>query len=127
MRGSGKVGAVVCIKQTPVAAEARFDEATKTLVREGVTLTISSLDRRALLEALRFRDEVGGTVTVGPGLRWLHPAAARSAITTTEHLPGSKCLFTCLCDCMRSGGATAGASACWSASGIAPARFRAHP
>ena len=67
---------VVCIKQTPVAAELRFDEATKTLVREGVNLTISSLDRRALLEALRLRDEVGGTVTVIT----MGPPQARSAL-----------------------------------------------
>ncbi|MDP6495162.1 MAG: electron transfer flavoprotein alpha/ beta subunit, partial [Dehalococcoidia bacterium] len=55
---------VVCIKQTPAPADVRFDETTKTLVREGVNLVISSLDRRALLEAIRLRDEVGGTVSV---------------------------------------------------------------
>ena len=55
---------VVCIKQTPSSADVRLDEATKTLVREGVNLVISSLDRRALLEALRLRDEIGGTVSV---------------------------------------------------------------
>lgn len=54
----------VCIKQTPAPSEARFDDETKTLVREGVTLTMSSIDRRALLEGLRLRDEVGGTLTV---------------------------------------------------------------
>ena len=55
---------VVCVKQTPAPAEARLDEATKTLVREGVPLVMSSIDRRALLEGLRLRDEVGGAVTV---------------------------------------------------------------
>ena len=55
---------VVCIKQVPAPADVRFDEATRTLVREGVNLVISSLDRRALLEALRLRDAVGGTVSV---------------------------------------------------------------
>jgi electron transfer flavoprotein alpha subunit len=58
------VNTVVCIKQTPSSADARLDEDTKTLVREGVNLVISSLDRRALLEALRLRDEVGGAVSV---------------------------------------------------------------
>ena len=58
------VNIVVCVKQTPAPAEARLDEATKTLVREGVPVVISSIDRRALLEGLRLRDEVGGTVTV---------------------------------------------------------------
>lgn len=67
---------VVCIKQTPVAAETRLDENTKRLVREGVTLTVSSLDRRATLEALRLRKEVGGTVTV----LTMGPPQARSAL-----------------------------------------------
>jgi electron transfer flavoprotein alpha subunit len=58
------VNTVVCIKQTPAPADVRFDEETKTLVREGVNLVISTLDRRALLEALRLRDEIGGTVSV---------------------------------------------------------------
>ncbi|MBI4198190.1 MAG: electron transfer flavoprotein alpha/ beta subunit [Chloroflexi bacterium] len=67
---------VVCVKQTPSAAETRFNEETKTLVREGVSLVISSLDRRALLEALRLRGEVGGTVTVVS----MGPPQARSAL-----------------------------------------------
>ena len=58
------VNTVVCIKQTPAPADVRFDEETKTLVREGVNLIISSLDRRALLEAIRLREEIGGTVSV---------------------------------------------------------------
>jgi len=66
----------VCIKQTPVAAEARLDPVTKTLVRQGVALTLSSLDRRALLEALRVRGETGGTVTVLS----MGPPQARSVI-----------------------------------------------
>ena len=70
---------VVCIKQTPAPAEARFDKSTRTLVREGVRLTISTLDRRALLEALRLRDEVGGTVTV----LTMGPPQARSALVET--------------------------------------------
>lgn len=66
----------VCIKQTPIVSEARFNPETKTLVREGVTLTISSLDRRAVLEALRLRHELGGTVTV----LTMGPPQARSAL-----------------------------------------------
>lgn len=54
----------VCIKQTPILSNAKFDEETKTLIRDGVTLTMSSIDRRALLEGIRLRDEVGGNVTV---------------------------------------------------------------
>ena len=67
---------VVCVKQVPAPNEHRFDETTRTLVREGVMLTLSSLDRRALLEALRLRGEVGGTVTV----LTMGPAQARSAL-----------------------------------------------
>jgi len=55
---------VVCIKQTPVVAEARLDPETKTIVREGVTLTLNTFDRRALVEALRLRGDLGGSVTV---------------------------------------------------------------
>jgi electron transfer flavoprotein alpha subunit len=63
------VNIVVCVKQVPAPAEVRFDGTTKTLVREGVPLVISSIDRRALLTALRLREEVGGDVivlTMGP-------------------------------------------------------------
>ena len=77
---------VVCIKQTPAPAEARFDETTRTLVREGVRLTISSLDRRALLEALRLREEVGGTVTV----LTMGPPQARSALAETLALEADR-------------------------------------
>jgi electron transfer flavoprotein alpha subunit len=79
---------VVCIKQTPSPAEARFDEETKTLVREGVRLTISSLDRRALLEAIRLRDEVGGTVTV----LTMGPPQARSALVEALALKADKAI-----------------------------------
>ncbi|MSQ15384.1 MAG: electron transfer flavoprotein alpha/ beta subunit [Dehalococcoidia bacterium] len=67
---------VVCIKQTPTAAEARLDDSTKRLVREGVSLTISSIDRRALIEGVRLRGEVGGTVTV----LTMGPPQARSSL-----------------------------------------------
>ena len=79
---------VVCIKQTPAPAEARFDEKTRTLVREGVRLTISSLDRRALTEALRLREEVGGTVTV----LTMGPPQARSALVETMALNADRAI-----------------------------------
>ncbi len=87
--GPGGMNIVVCVKQTPVAAEMRLDEATKTLVREGVRLSISSLDRRAVLEALRFRDEVGGTVTVVT----MGPPQARSALVETLALGADKAVL----------------------------------
>ena len=79
---------VVCIKQTPTAAEARFDEKTKRLVREGVTLTMSSIDRRALLESVRLRNEVGGTVTVIT----MGPSQARSTLIEALARGGDKAI-----------------------------------
>ena len=79
---------VVCIKQTPTPAEARFDEATKTLVREGVKVGISSLDRRALLEAMRLRDELGGSVTV----LTMGPPQARVALQETLIMGADKAI-----------------------------------
>lgn len=67
----------VCVKQTPIPAEAHMDPATKAMVRDGVALTISSIDRRALLEALRLRDVIGGSVTV----LTMGPPLASSALT----------------------------------------------
>ena len=51
---------VVCVKQTPIMPEAKFDEATKRLVRKRVTLSLSSIERRVLLEALRLCGQVAG-------------------------------------------------------------------
>ena len=94
---------VVCVKQTPVANEMRLDEETKTLVREGVRLSISSLDRRAVLEALRFCGEVGGTVTVltmGPPqaravlVEALALGADKAVLLTDRALAGSDTLAT---------------------------------
>ena len=79
---------VVCIKQTPTPAEARFDEATKTLVREGVKVGISSLDRRALQEGLRLRDELGGSVTV----LTMGPPQARVALQETLIMGADKAI-----------------------------------
>ena len=66
----------VSIKQVPVPAQTHFDEKTKTLVREGVDLAMSSLDRRALLEAIRLRSETGGAITV----LTMGPPQARSVL-----------------------------------------------
>ncbi len=60
---------VVCVKQVPAVWASKFDPETKTLVRDGVPLEISSFDLRALACALRLRAEHGGEVaviTMGP-------------------------------------------------------------
>ncbi|MEW6269436.1 MAG: FAD-binding protein [Thermodesulfobacteriota bacterium] len=60
---------VVCVKQVPEISELELDPATRRLRRDGVPLMLNPFDRRALLEATRLREEMGGTVvalTMGP-------------------------------------------------------------
>ena len=59
----------VCIKQVPDVAEVRFDDQTKTIIREGVPNIVSPFDRRGLAEAIRIKELYGGevvVVTMGP-------------------------------------------------------------
>ncbi len=61
------VNTVVCIKPVPDARywdRLRLDPKTKLLTRAGIPITISSLDKSALEEALRIREAVGGKLTV---------------------------------------------------------------
>lgn len=55
---------IVCVKQVPDTNEVRIDPKTGTLIREGVPSIINPEDRTALEEALRWKDELGGKVTV---------------------------------------------------------------
>lgn len=60
---------VVPIKQVPETDEARYDPATRTLVREGITAVINPFDKRSLTEAIRLRSLYGGqitAITMGP-------------------------------------------------------------
>src|SRR5437764_3789098 len=60
---------VVPIKQVPESEELRYDPATRTLVREGVTSVINAFDKRSLTEAVRLRSLHGGeitAITMGP-------------------------------------------------------------
>ncbi|MBC7288072.1 MAG: electron transfer flavoprotein subunit beta/FixA family protein [Armatimonadetes bacterium] len=60
---------VVCIKQVPATDEVRIDPQTKTLIREGVPMTINPLDDYALETALRIKDAVGAeiiAISMGP-------------------------------------------------------------
>lgn len=54
---------VVAVKQVPDTAEVRIDEERGTLIREGVPSILNPFDEYALEEALKWRDELGGTVT----------------------------------------------------------------
>ena len=60
---------LIFVKQVPNSAEIRFDYERKTLIREGVKSEMNAYDRRAITEAIRYRDENGGEViaaTMGP-------------------------------------------------------------
>ncbi|MBN2588171.1 MAG: electron transfer flavoprotein subunit beta/FixA family protein [Candidatus Fermentibacteraceae bacterium] len=55
---------VVAVKQVPDTSEVRIDEERGTLIREGVPSILNPFDEYALEEAMRWRDELGGSVTV---------------------------------------------------------------
>jgi len=58
---------LVCIKPVPDPdkyGDLRIDPETKRLVREGVPAVINPADKNALEEALRLREQFGGSVTV---------------------------------------------------------------
>ena len=61
---------IVClVKQIPRPDEIEFDQETKSLKREGVPLILNPFDARAVAEAVRLREAVGGEVvamTMGP-------------------------------------------------------------
>ena len=59
----------VCVKQVPVIARIRFDYETKTIVREGVPLEVTSYALLAVDRAVGLAAETGGEVavfTMGP-------------------------------------------------------------
>ena len=70
---------LVFIKQVPETADIRFDPETKTIVREGVRCGINAYDRRAISEAIRYRNEHGGQVIVAT----MGPPQARIALAET--------------------------------------------
>src|SRR5438270_9210781 len=61
---------IIClIKQVPRPDAIEFDQETKSLKREGVPLILNPFDARAVAEAVRLREAVGGEViamTMGP-------------------------------------------------------------
>ena len=54
---------VVCIKQVPETSDVRMDEATGTMIREGVESIVNPLDLYAIEAAIRLKEERGGRVT----------------------------------------------------------------
>ncbi|MCK5785957.1 MAG: electron transfer flavoprotein subunit beta/FixA family protein [Candidatus Sabulitectum sp.] len=55
---------VVAVKQVPDTAEVRIDSERGTLIRDGVPSIMNPFDTYALEEAMKWRDELGGVVTV---------------------------------------------------------------
>ncbi len=55
---------VVAVKQVPDTSDVRIDEERGTMIRDGVPSILNPFDAYALEEALRWRDELGGTVIV---------------------------------------------------------------
>ncbi|RLG52352.1 MAG: electron transfer flavoprotein subunit beta [Thermoproteota archaeon] len=99
---------VVCIKQVPdprFISRIRINPETKTIIREGVPAVINPLDKHALEEALRIREQHGGRVTVvsmGPlqaedaCKEALAMGADRAVLITDRRLAGSDTLATAL-------------------------------
>ncbi len=54
---------VVAIKQVPDTTDIKIDPVTNTLIREGVESIINPFDMYAIEEALRLKEQYGGTVT----------------------------------------------------------------
>ncbi len=55
---------LVCVKQVLVTQKAKMDAKTNTIIREGAEAEINPFDTYAVEEALRIKDQYGGTVTV---------------------------------------------------------------
>jgi len=55
---------IVCIKQVPSTNEVRLDPETFTIIRDGKQSVINPFDTYALEEAVRIKEQLGGTVTV---------------------------------------------------------------
>lgn len=55
---------IVCVKQVPDTNEVKIDPEEGTLIREGVPSIINPEDKNGIEEALRLKEEYGGTVTV---------------------------------------------------------------
>ena len=55
---------IVCVKQVPDAKDVRLDPKTNPLSRDGVQSIMNPYDRHALEEAVRLKEQYGGTVTV---------------------------------------------------------------
>jgi electron transfer flavoprotein beta subunit len=94
---------VVCMKQVPDSAQIRVHPVTNTIMRQGVPTIINPYDLFALEEAMRWRDKVGGELTVltmGPPMaedslrKALTFGADRAVLLTDRFFAGSDTLAT---------------------------------
>lgn len=54
---------IVCIKQVPDTTDIKIDPVTNTLIREGVESILNPFDTYAIEEAVRLKEQHGGTIT----------------------------------------------------------------
>jgi electron transfer flavoprotein alpha subunit len=80
---------IVCpVKQVPRGDAIRFDEETKSLVREGVPLELNRFDAYAVAHGARLRDEQGGEVVA----MTMGPPQAEEALRVTLALGADRCI-----------------------------------
>jgi electron transfer flavoprotein alpha subunit len=80
---------IVClVKQVPRGDAIRFDEETKSIVREGVPLELSAFDAYAVAHAVRLREQHGGEVVA----MTMGPPQAEEALRTTLALGADRCI-----------------------------------
>jgi len=80
---------IVClVKQVPRGDAIRFDEETKSLVREGVPLELNPFDAYAVAHAARLREHHGGEVVA----MTMGPPQAEEALRVTLALGADRCV-----------------------------------
>ena len=80
---------IVClVKQVPRGDAIRFDEETKSLVREGVPLELNTFDAYAVAVAVRLREQHGGEVVA----MTMGPPQAEEALRVTLTLGADRCI-----------------------------------
>jgi electron transfer flavoprotein alpha/beta subunit len=80
---------IVClVKQVPRGDAIRFDEETKSLVREGVPLELNAFDAYAVAHAARLRDAHGGEVVA----MTMGPPQAEEALRVALALGADRCI-----------------------------------
>lgn len=85
----GALESAVCVKQVPDTTEVSIDPRTHTLIRERVPAIVNPDDLHALEEALRWRERLGGRVTVVS----MGPPQAEAALRRTLGLGADRAVL----------------------------------